>query len=94
MLPETEASQYKNLILGKWEKDSVGSRYLYNGQYLKSWALINGQWYFFGDDGYLLRNWQQYKGDWYYLDRSSGRMMTNCTIDGYEIGEDGIADRE
>ena len=94
VLPETEASQYKNLILGKWEKDSVGSRYLYNGQYLKSWALINGQWYFFGDDGYLLRNWQQYKGDWYYLDRSSGRMMTNCTIDGYEIGEDGIADRE
>lgn len=94
VLPKEEAGKYKNLILGRWDRDSIGNRYLYNDHYLKAWAMINGQWYFFDDKGYMLRGWQQYKGDWYYLDRSSGRMVTSCTIDGYEIDENGIADRE
>lgn len=94
VLPEKEAAQYKNLILGKWERNVMGTRYLYNDHYLKSWALLNGQWYFFDDDGYLLRGWQEYKDDWYYLDRSSGRMMVSCTVDGYEIDSNGIADRD
>ena len=49
---------------------------------------------FFDDSGYLLRGWQQYKDDWYYLDRGSGRMAVSCTVDGYVIDEDGIADRD
>lgn len=93
VLSPDEASQYKNLVLGKWEKEAAGTRYLYNDHYLKSWALINGQWYLFDDNGYLLRNWQQYKGDWYYLDRSTGRMAVDCVVDGYKIDEDGVADR-
>ena len=94
VLPEMEAAQYKNLILGKWDRTARGTRYFYNDHYLKSWAMLNGQWYFFDDSGYLLRGWQQYKDDWYYLDRGSGRMAVSCTVDGYVIDEDGIADRD
>ena len=30
-----------------------GWRYLYQDEYLTSWALINDKWYFFNTDGYM-----------------------------------------
>lgn len=82
--------EYRNLIKGNWKQDTKGTRYWYEGDYLKSWALINGAWYLFGDDGYMDRGWQEYKGEWYYLDKADGKMRTDCIVDGYQIDESGV----
>ena len=78
------------LPICNWEQTVRGYRYKYQDDYLKSWGLINGQWYLFNDEGYMQKGWQQYKGDWYFLDRESGLMRTNCTIEGYEIDGSGV----
>lgn len=90
MVPEEDMDQYRNVLRGNWEQNTGGFRYKYDKDYLKSWVLINSNWYLFGDDGYMKKGWQEYKGEWYYLDRDSGQMRTNCTIDGYEIDGRGV----
>ena len=37
----------------------------------------------------MAKGWFTSNGDSYYLDPSTGRMLTNTTIDGYNIGSDG-----
>ena len=89
LLPEEDMQKYRNILLGKWEKDAKGWRYLYQGGYLTSWAQINERWYLFGTDGYMKTGWQEYKGQWYYLNPSDGVMRSSCTIDGYELDASG-----
>lgn len=90
LLPEEDMAAYRNILLGKWDKDTKGWKYFYQDGYLTSWAKINDCWYYFGLDGYMRTGWLEYKGFWYYLDPSNGVMRTNCTIDGYEIDGNGI----
>lgn len=90
MVPEDDMDQYRNVLRGNWEQSVRGYCYKYQDDYLKSWGLINGQWYLFNDEGYMQKGWQQYKGEWYFLDRSSGQMRTNCTVDGYDINGSGV----
>ena len=87
--PETDMAAYRNIHLGKWEKDVKGWRYQYQGEYLTSWAKINDKWYLFGMDGYMLTGWQDSMGALYYLNPSDGVMMTNCTIDGRRLDGSG-----
>ena len=89
MAPETDMAAYRNIHLGKWEKDVKGWRYQYQGEYLTSWAKINDKWYLFGMDGYMLTGWQDSMGALYYLNPSDGVMMTNCTIDGRRLDGSG-----
>ena len=86
---ETDMAAYRNIHLGKWEKDVKGWRYQYQGEYLTSWAKINDKWYLFGMDGYMLTGWQDSMGALYYLNPSDGVMMTNCTIDGRRLDGSG-----
>ena len=60
--PESDMAGYRNIHLGKWEKDVKGWRYLSLGDYLTSWAKINEKWYLFGADGYMLTGWQESMG--------------------------------
>ena len=85
LLPEEDMGNYRNILLGKWNKDMRGWRYLYQDEYLTSWALINDKWYFFNTDGYMQTGWLEYKGQWYYMDPENGVMQTNRTIDGYQL---------
>ena len=87
--PEDVMNTYRNILLGKWNKDTKGWRYTYQGEDLISWALINDKWYFFGTDGFMKTGWQEYKGSLYYLDPETGQMRTNCTIDGFELDGSG-----
>ena len=89
-VPEDEMEQYRNVILGKWEKNTQGTRYKYQGDYLKGWNLINEKWYLFGDDGYMKKGWQEYQDEWYFLDRESGQMRTDCTVEGYQLDSSGV----
>ena len=88
-VPESDMAGYRNIHLGKWEKDVKGWRYLYQGDYLTSWAKINEKWYLFGTDGYMLTGWQESMGHTYYLNLSDGVMMSNCTIDGRRLDGSG-----
>ncbi len=88
-VPESDMAGYRNIHLGKWEKDVKGWRYQYQGDYLTSWAKINEKWYLFGTDGYMLTGWQESMGHTYYLNPSDGVMMSNCTIDGRRLDGSG-----
>ena len=72
------------------EEDMGGWRYLYQDEYLTSWAMINDKWYFFGTNGYMKTGWLEYKGQWYYMDPENGVMQTNSTIDGYQLDSSGV----
>ena len=88
-VPESDMASYRNIHLGKWEKDAKGWRYQYQGEYLTSWAKINEKWYLFNADGYMLTGWQESMGQTYYLNPSDGVMMSNCTIDGRKLDGSG-----
>ena len=88
--PESEMNEYRNILLGKWVQSSAGWQYRYQDENLTSWALINGQWYYFGTDGIIWTGWQEYKGQWFYLDPESGVMRSNCRINGYELDSNGV----
>lgn len=89
MIPEEDMDPYRNFLLGKWKQEAKGIRYLYQGDYLTSWARINDRWFLFDRDGYAQTGWQEFDQQWYYLDPSSGVMQSNCTIDGYELDGSG-----
>lgn len=89
ILPESDMNAYRNILLGKWIKESKGWKYEYQGENLTSWALVNDNWYYFGTDGYMKKGWQEYKGDWYYLNPDDGVMRVDCTIDGYRLDRSG-----
>ena len=90
LLPEEDMGNYRNILLGKWNKDMGGWRYLYQDEYLTSWAMINDKWYFFGTNGYMKTGWLEYKGQWYYMDPENGVMQTNRIIDGYQLDSSGV----
>lgn len=81
-----------------WNKNSTGWWYCtdnVNKYYYKSeWKFIDGEWYFFDDNGYAMQStWLQYKEKWYYL-KDSCKMAKNewLWIDGecYYFYSDGV----
>lgn len=90
LLPEEDMNQYRNILLGRWDKDTRGWKYFYQDEYLTSWARINDKWYYFNTDGYMETGWMEYKLEWYYLSPKNGVMQTNCTVDGYQLDGRGV----
>ena len=73
-----------------WITDNGASYYLYDtGAMAKGWINLSGTWYYLNTGGDMATGWVTSNGDSYYLDPSTGRMLTNTTIDGYKIGSDG-----
>ena len=89
VFPEEDMNAYRNILLGKWKKETRGWKYEYQDEVLTNWALINEKWYYFGADGYMKTGWQDYKGDVYYLSPDSGVMRADCTIDGFRLDSSG-----
>lgn len=79
-----------NMLTG-WIENNGNKYYLNqpNGDMPVGWALINDKWYYFEESGLYKKGWIEYKGHWYYLD-ANGQMVTNTTIDGYNINQDGV----
>lgn len=84
----------------RWVSSRDGKSWWYDhgdGSYATSWEKIDGEWYFFGDDGWLQSGWLQRGKRWYYLnpnhDGHFGRMVTGWfKVDGkwYYAGNEGI----
>ena len=73
-----------------WIVDNGSKYYLYDtGVMAKGWINLNGSWYYLKDSGNMATGWVTSNGASYYLDTSTGRMLTNTTIEGYKIGSDG-----
>jgi len=73
-----------------WFKDGGNSYYLYDtGAMAKGWINLSGDWYYLKENGAMATGWVTSNGDSYYLDLSTGKMVTNTTIEGYKIGSDG-----
>ena len=67
-----------------WKQDNTGWWYTEGQEYATGWKDINGEWYYFDNNGYMETGWIQDGGKWYYLN-SGGAMAKNATIDGYKL---------
>ena len=79
-------------MLTGWIQFSSNNRWRYfnkDGVMAKYWNNIDGKRYYFNGSGEMLTGWLDGSDGWYYLDPKDGHMMTNTTIDGYYISENG-----
>ena len=52
--------------------------------------MIDKQWYFFNEEGYMVTGWIEWNGEKYYLDDQTGAMLKNTTTpDGYLLDGEG-----
>lgn len=67
-----------------WVQDASGVRYVtQQGQSIPpGWQLIDGSWYWFGEDGLMKTGWLNTGGCWYYLEPSGAMAVGWRTIDG------------
>lgn len=71
---------------------TVGGKkyYLYNtGAMAKGWINLDGSWYHMENSGAMTTGWITSNGDEYYLDTTTGKLVTNTTINGFKLGADG-----
>lgn len=76
---------------GEWRMDAVGWWYphLDDTYTVSGWEQIGGSWFAFDSSGYMRTGWVELEGKTYYFNPENGAMLTNTTIDGYVLGEDG-----
>ena len=73
------------LLIGNW----TGPHYFRKDCSMATgWEKIGEDWYYFKADGSVYNGWLSSGGKWYYL--KDGVMQKNTTIDGYQIGSDGV----
>jgi hypothetical protein len=72
----------------EWKQDNTGWWYTEGSSWSVGWKLIDGKWYYFGQDGYMKTGWIKYNDRWYYLNLD-GSMAHDTTIDGLTVGSDG-----
>lgn len=80
-LTDFESYNYKEILIGWYEKDGNKNYYTTNGDMVKGWSKIEDNWYFFDEDtGAMQVGWIEHKGHKYYLDES-GIMVTDWLED-------------
>ncbi|MGN0612537.1 MAG: transglutaminase domain-containing protein [Porcipelethomonas sp.] len=74
-----------------WQTIS-GKKYYFgsDGAMQTGWQTISGKKYYFSSDGAMQTGWQTIDGKKYYFG-NDGVMRTNVSVDGYDIGADGVA---
>lgn len=60
------------------------------GKMQKNWIFLDESWYYADSSGVIQTGWIMTEpGCYYYLDET-GRMLSDCTVDGYLLGSDGL----
>lgn len=72
----------------EWRQDSNGWWYSNGASYATKWSKIDGQWYYFDDNGYMKTGWVNDNGNWYYFN-GDGTMAHDTTIDGNYLNSNG-----
>ena len=70
-----QISGNQRYVIG-WTNDSSGWYYSPDGEtyYSHTWKKIDGNWYYFGNDGYILQNTSWEYGDYVYTADVSGKI--------------------
>ena len=74
-----------------WEEKD-GLKYYYNGELSKGITEIDGEKYFFDEDGVMQTGWQKVGDDYYCFDRIDGFLMTDGQVDGINVDAEGKAE--
>ena len=76
---------------GEWLQTENGWWYCHgDGSYTVSdWEKIRGSWYIFDEAGYMRTGWVTLDGKTYYFNPANGAMLSNTTVEGRVLGEDG-----
>jgi len=74
--------------LNGWHDDN-GWYFYKNDKKQVEWLQDQNSWYYLGSDGKMRTGWIKNNDKWYYLS-SNGKMVTNTTIDGCYLNENGI----
>ncbi len=64
--------------------------YYLNGSVANGFADISGKTYLF-TEGVITYGWRYVAGSYYHLDRATGELAKNTTVDGIKVGADGKA---
>ena len=76
------------LISGEWKEEEAGTKYFYGPtNYKKTWAVIDGNEYYFDENGYRAENYQIVKDSWtnpnqMYQFTADGILVEKLTITG------------
>ncbi len=83
--PVTPASSGGVIQLGNWN----GFRYFRaDGTMATGWVMLNHAWHYFKEDGGPYHGWLLWGNQWYYI--RQGTMLTNTTVDGFYVGNNGV----
>lgn len=74
---------WANRSSGNWYYSDNGKTWA-----VKTWKLIDGNWYYFNQDGVAVIGWKKIDNNWYYFN-SDYAMVSNTTIDGYYLTSSG-----
>ncbi len=77
-------------LTGWWEID--GNTYYFDdqGQMAEGWIFQEENWYYADSDGSIQTGWVMTEpGCYYYMDER-GVMLSDCEVDGYHLGADGL----
>lgn len=87
----TTGAQVKVELQNGWLNNGNGTWSYINKDGTKAVGWIEDQekWYYLKEDGVMATGWINYNGTWYYCN-SSGAMLANTTVDGYELGSNGM----
>lgn len=79
-------------MLTGWIQPDPGSWYYLNssGYMERGWVNVGGKWYYMDQSGRMQTGWLNDNGRWYYLG-TDGSMTVNTSVEGWNIGADGIA---
>lgn len=95
----TGMGAYKNTLVKTFEierrgwEEKDGLKYYYNGKELaKGITEIDGESFFFDDEGVMQTGWQKVGDGYYCFDRIDGPMYKNTQIDGINVDKNGLAE--
>ena len=78
-----------NMLTG-WVKPNGSWYYLYsNGIMATGWLNLNGNWYYLKSTGSMATGWILDGNNNYYLNPSTGIMVKDTVVNGWQIGADG-----
>lgn len=95
----TGKGDFKNTLVKTFEivrkgwEESEGNKYYYDGDMVKGVYEIDGQSYFFDENGVMQTGWQQVGDDYYCFDRLDGFLIKGEQVDGINVDETGKAEK-
>ncbi len=76
----------------RWEDGEDGNKYFYDPDMATGFREIQGEGYFFSEDGAMQTGWQLIDGGYYCFDRLTGKMARKTRVDGIRVDENGLAE--